>query len=260
MMKNNVGCYNVNNVCCCKFVEKKLNKINYFDEEVPNQPIVTSFKIINERQPLIETRQRFKQKYSGIVRDLEEAQRKKFLNVNHNSYSPAKQEKNNSVLMKPPKSNIIGPRKCYNISPKIEKKQDLLPERYFNYKNNVEEIMLIKTIEDNNLKNNITYDAYENENQDFYNIIEYDCSSGFYDCKTNSNCAIKSRNEQTYFLKEIPYLYVTNYNKGNMPAFRLSKQKKVRFTDDVQVLEYEKSHVKNLLKKLKSKLKLIFDK
>lgn len=228
--------------------ERKLKNLRQFsvesdtleDEEV----ISTGFKMIEDSQPLWpESRRGFQQKFSGIIRDLEEVHRRRNgprLFASINSYSPSKVERINRGLIKP-KSNLIGARKTYDVSTRIN--EDRGPSKW---KEIGEEMMLVR-----NSKKFVLFESANEPDEEFYKAIEKDCSKTFYEYKVNCS-ALESG--KTYFLKEVSPVRVRNSNNRNGDLLRFQRaMKKVHF-DDI-VIEIGGRKRDNLVKKFKNKVK-----
>lgn len=249
---NHSFCYKINQICCCKYVNCRAYNLRMFGrdfEEFMTRNKAASYK------PLLESRrERFQQKYGRIKRELEEMYKIRnesstSINTKESTEDLCKLEECTTLIK--PKYNVMGPRRTYIVSPKKPRKEEIINERFklieedFNAEETNEEI---KEVKSNN-----------KEGAAFYDVIEYDNSEDFHVNKTKTNCyLIRVREERTYYLNEVPYLYVTNFNKKSkkMPVFR--RNKKVHFNDERQTINDCDGIVNRVLKEIKIKLKILF--
>lgn len=234
--------------------DKKFKNVNLINENKCKELEAKKFKMIDDCQPMVETKAKFKTQYSGVIRELEEVNKKRISFFDFGkSYSPIKMEKLNTSSIKPT-SKVIGSRKCYTVSPKKNTAVKLSQDYYnsIEMQDEVGEEVLVKNIQENKDKRHFCYD-FTNESVDssaFYDVIEYDCSKDFYQHKSDTSYSlIRVRNEKKYYLNEIPYIYVSNYNTNKTSSRK--KFKKLRFSENVEVIESPKHVVKNFIKKLK---------
>lgn len=225
-------CYKVNGVCCCKYIDQKLYNIKRYGYDVDEVNVSP-------------TNPSFKQKYSGVINELQELNKRK-LAENITISSKARLIKPENTFVENKRVYYVSLKECV-LEEVTDKKAKEMKKNYglFHVKPSESSSKLAKK---------------RKRGKSFYDYVDVDPKKHFKQSKKKSFHSLVICNKRSYYSRLDNTLngsYDDNYtNDARNPI--LSPKKKVHFYEEVQVLEFRTRTPESLLKCIKNKLKAWF--